>query len=119
MSKLSTTFQLKDDDIEKLSKLSENSGYRTSREKIFEEVNNDGGKFLSLSIINNELVDLVNMGILGRSKPPKSRQYGYYIMNLNLGSSIALPNCSEIDDPIYRGTPVKVINPLTGQTETI
>jgi len=119
LGKLSTTIQRKDDDIEKLSILSQNSGYRTTREKIFEEVNNDGDSFLSLSIVNNELIDLVSMGILGRSKPPKSRFYSYYIMMLNLDCSIALPSPSEIDDPQLQCQPVEVLNPITGEVEII
>jgi hypothetical protein len=40
-------------------------------------------------------------------------------MTLNVGGAIALPSPSDIDDPIYNGKPVKVINPLTGQVEKI
>ena len=82
-------------------------------------VNNDGGQYLSLSLVYNELIDLMKMGILDRSKPPKSRHFGYYVMTLDLGGSISLPNPSEINDPIYKGAPVEIINPLSGQTEEI
>jgi hypothetical protein len=119
MVKLSTSFIKKEDNIEILANISRHSGYWAAREKVFEEVNNDGGKDLSLSIVNNELVELMDMGILDRSKPPKSRHFGYYVMTLDLGGSISLPNPSDISDPVFIGAPVDVVNPLTGQTEKI
>jgi hypothetical protein len=119
MVKLSTSFIKKEDNIEILANISRHSGYWAAREKVFEEVNNDGGKDLSLSIVNNELVELMDMGILDRSKPPKSRHFGYYVMTLDLGGSISLPSPSEINDPVFIGAPVDVVNPLTGQTEKI
>ena len=109
----------KGDEIEILSTISQSSVYWTRREKIYEMVNNDGGQYLSLSIVNNELIDLMKMGIVDRSKPQKSRHFGYYVMTLNSGKAISLPPPSEINDPIYEGKPVSVMNPLTGKTEKI
>ena len=106
-------------EIEILSTISQGSGYWARREKIYEMVNNDGGQYLSLSIVNNELIDLMKMGIVDRSKPQKSRHFGYYVMALNSGNAISLPPPSEINDPIYDGKPINVMNPLTGQAEKI
>jgi len=119
MAKLSTAILEKDDDIEKLATISRSSSYWVPREKVFEEVNKDGGQYLSLSTVNNELIELMKMGILDRSKPPKSRHFGYYVMTLNVGGAISLPSSSDIVDPVYKGKPVEVINPLTGQVEKI
>jgi hypothetical protein len=119
MDKLKSSILEKDDDIEKLSIISRSSSYWADREKVFEEVHKDGGQSLSFSTVNNELIELMKMGIIDRSKPPKSRNFGYYVMTLNVGGAIALPSPSDIDDPIYNGKPVEVINPLTGQVEKI
>ena len=119
IGKLSTSFLKPKGNNKKLTTLSQHSKYWVAREKVFEEVNKDVGKYLSLSIVNNELVDLVDIGILERSKIPKTRHYGYYVMKLNLDSAIVLPSPSEINDPIYKDASVEIINPLTGQTEKI
>ena len=119
VGKVKQAFLQKKNEIEILSTISQGSGYWARLEKIYEMVNNDGGQYLSLSLVYNELIDLMKMGILDRSKPPKSRHFGYYVMTLDLGGSISLPNPSEINDPIYKGAPVEIINPLSGQTEEI
>jgi hypothetical protein len=119
MGKLTPAFLEKEDDISIVSNISQHSGYWARREKVFEEANKDGGKALSLSIVNNELVDLMDMGLVDRSKPAKSRHFGYYVMTLDLGKTITLPNPSDINDPLYKGEAVEVINPITGQTEKI
>jgi hypothetical protein len=119
MGKLGTAFLKKKDDIEMLATIARGSGYWATREKVFEEVNKAGSIYMSPSTVNNVLVDLVEMEFLDRSKPPRSRHYGYYVMMLNLDSPIVLPHPSEINDPIYKGKPVEVINPLTGQTDKI
>jgi len=119
MGKLTPAFLEKEDDTSIVSNISQHSGYWARREKVFEEVNKDGAKALSLSIVNNELVELMDMGLVDRSKPAKSRHFGYYVMTLDLGKVINLPNPSDINDPLYKGEMVEVINPLTGQAEKI
>lgn len=119
MEKVKQAMLKKGDDIELLSTISQSSVYWARRENIYELVNSDGGQYLSLSIVNNELMELIKMGIIDRSKPQKSRHFKYYAMTLNSGGAISLPPPSEINDPIYEGKPVDVINPLTGQAEKI
>jgi hypothetical protein len=119
MEKLRDAMLQKRDEVEILSTISQSYIYWARREKIYEIVNNDGGQYLSLSTVNNELVELMKMGIVDRSKPPKSRHFGYYVMTLNVGGAIPLPSPSEIEDPVFKGKPVEVINPLTGQVEKI
>jgi hypothetical protein len=119
MEKLKEAMLKKDDDIKILSTISQSHGYWAKREKIYEVVNNDGGQYLSLSTVNNELIELMKMGIIDRSKPPQSRHFGYYVMTLNVGGAIPLPPPSDIEDPFYKGKPVEIINPLTGQVEKI
>jgi hypothetical protein len=119
MGKLTPSFLEKEDNISIVANISQQSGYWAGREKVFEEVNKDGGKALSLSIVNNDLVDLMDMGLVDRSKPAKSRHFGYYVMTLDLGKTITLPDPSDINDPLYKGEPVEVINPITGQADKI
>ena len=117
--RLTPAFLEKEDNISIVANISQHSGYWASREKVFEAVNKEGGKALSLSIVNNELVELMDMGLIDRSKPTKSRHFGYYAMTLDLGKAITLPDPSDITEPSYKGEPVEVINPLTGETEKI
>jgi hypothetical protein len=119
MEKVREAMLEKGDEIEILSTISQSSTYWARREKLYEIVNKDGGQYLSLSTVNSELIELMKMGIIDRSKPPKSRHFGYYVMTLNVGGAIPLPSPSDIHDPIYKGKPVEVINPLTGQVEKI
>jgi hypothetical protein len=110
---------VKDDDIEKLATIARSSGYWATREKVFEIINKRGGECYSLSSVSNDLLSLYEMGILDRAKPPKSRAFGYYIMGMNLDDAIRLPEPAEIQDPIYQGQEVSVVNPITGQIEKI
>jgi len=119
MAKLNSTLLQRNDDIEKLSIIAGHSTYWVRREKIFEEINKDGGEYLSLSTINNELSELMQIGVIDRAKPPKSKHFGYFVMALYWDEAVKFPHPSEINDPIYKGEPVEVINPLTGQTEKI
>ena len=119
MEKVKQAALQKKDELEILCTVSQNYGYWAKREKIYEIVNTNGGEQMSLSTVSNELIELLKMGIIERSKPPKSRHFGYYVMTLDVGGAIALPSPSDIQDPIYKGALVEVINPLTGQVEKI
>ena len=116
MGKMRDAILKKDDDVEKLATISRSSGYWTTREKVFELINNGSIEF-SLSTVSNDLVALLEMGVLERAKPPKSRFFGYYIMATTLSDAIQLPASETIQDPIYEGKTVTVVNPLTGQVE--
>ena len=87
---------------------------------MFEIINKDSREFYSLSSVSNDLVALYEMGILDRAKPPKnSRAFGYYIMGMGVDNTIKLPNPADIQDPIYEGRKIDVVNPLTGHVEEI
>ncbi len=118
MAKLSTALLSKGDDVEKLSTIAQGSGYWATREKIFEKIGRSDAQF-SLSSMSNDLMVLVTMGVLERAKPPKSRYYGYYITTPTLENAIGLPAPETIQDPIYEGKEVLVVNPLSGQVEKI
>lgn len=105
--------------IEVLSTIARNSSAWVNREKLFEAINRDGGDFVSLSTVNNELQYLLRAGIIDRKKPPKSNQYKYFILTLEAGQSLTLPHPSSIIDPVYQGKPVEVVNPLTDAVEKI
>ena len=118
MGKMRDAILKKDDDVEKLATIAQHSGYWATREKVFEIINNGSYDF-SFSSVSNDLVALLEMGVLERAKPPKSRFYGYYVMTTALSDAIHLPASETIQDPVYQGKPVTVVNPLTGQVETI
>ncbi len=105
--------------VEVLSAIANSTNAWMTREKVFESLNKEGGEYVSLSTVNNELQYLLKVGIVDRKKPSKSNQYRYYILTLDAGQYLALPHPSEINDPIYQGKPVEVVNPLTGAVEKI
>jgi hypothetical protein len=105
-------------DVEKLAIISRGSQHWASREKVFEMINKNGGNY-PLSTVNNDLVALLGMGVLERAKPQKSRFYGYYIVTMALSKAIKLPDPETIQDPVYEGKSVSVVNPLTGEVEEI
>jgi len=105
--------------VDILSTIANSTSAWMSREKVFETLNKEGGEYMSLSTVNNELQYLLKAGIVDRKKPPKTNQYKYYILTLDAGQYLALPHPSEIKDPIYQGKPVEVVNPLTDAVEKI
>lgn len=105
--------------VEVLSTITNSANAWMTREKVFETLNKEGGEYVSLSTVNNELQYLLKVGIVDRKKPPKQNQYRYYILTLDAGQYLTLPHPSEIMDPIYQGKPVEVINPLTGAVEKV
>lgn len=118
MGKMRDAILKKDDDVEKLAAIAQHSGYWATREKVFEIINNDNYDF-SMSSVSNDLVALLEMGVLERAKPPKSRFFGYYIMTTTLSDAIKLPAPETIQDPVYQGKAVTVVNPMSGQVEQI
>ncbi len=118
MGKMRDAILKKGDDVEKLATIARSSGYWATREKVFEIINNARYEF-SLSSVSNDLVALLEMGVLERAKPPRSRFFGYYIMTTTLSDAIHLPAPETIQDPVYQGKTVTVVNPFTGQVETI
>jgi len=113
------TFIDQGNNVQKLSTIANNSNAWADRVKIFELVNNDGQEFLSLSTVNNEIMALMEKDLIGRQKAPKGTKYGYFILNVEAGKAIRLPNPSTITDPVYEGRTVKVLNPLTGEVAEI
>ena len=109
----------KEDIIEKQMMIAKNHTYWVDRETVFKELNKSGTESVSLATVTNELVELVEMGILGRAKPPRSRHFGYFMTSQNTGEVIQLPQPSEIKDPVFEGKSIEVVNPVSGQIEKI
>ncbi len=118
MGKMSTSILTKGDEVETLAAISRSSGCWATREKVFEEINKTGYVF-SLSSVNKDLATLLELGVLERAKPVKSRFYGYYITTSTLSETIQLPAPNTIQDPVYEGKDVLVVNPFTGEVEKI
>ena len=106
-------------DIEKLATLAKSSSYCPDREKIFKVMNSSGREDISLTTVNNDLIELMKMGVIGRAKAEKQRYYKYYVMTPDIEKPIKLPAVSDIVDPAYQGREIEVINPVTGQIEKI
>ena len=86
---------------------------------IFRRVNSNGGKTIPIPVIDKELNKLHKLGIIAKRKFPQKSDYGYYINDISIGKRITFQKASEIDDPKFNMTPVKVKNPLTGRIQTI
>ena len=54
-----------------------------------------------------------------RKDPVMSNKFLYGVNTLSLDSEFALPKPCMIFDPVYKGQPVEVTNPLTGKREVI
>jgi hypothetical protein len=117
LGKISTSMLGKADSVEILASITKNSGYWADREKIYQLINKDGN--YPFSTVSKDLVDLLGKGLLERAKPPKSRHFGYHIVTMALNGAIQLPTPVTIQDPVYEGKSVSVVNPLTGQVEKI
>jgi hypothetical protein len=68
-----------------------------------------------MATIYKDLMAMVNNGILGRAKPPKTNYYGYFVMRLNLDQSMALPDPSKIELSDAEKEVVDIINPITAE----
>jgi len=108
-----------DNIVKKLSQISSNSANWARRENVFEALNASGIEEISQSTIYIELQYLIKEGLIAEGKFPKSSQKGYHITTFDAGQKIQLPHPSEIIDTVYKGEKVEVINPLTGEIETI
>jgi hypothetical protein len=58
---------------------------------------------------------LIDKGLIGRDKPPKSKHYSYYVHTFQIDSTIALPKPGDIEDIVSEKKPIKVMNPITGE----
>ena len=116
LAKISTSMLGKADNVEILASITKHSAYWAYCEKVFQLINKSGS--YPLSTVSKDLVDLLAMGILERAKPPKWH-FGYYIVTMALKDAIELPAPETIQDPVYEGKSVAVVNPFTGKVENI
>ena len=117
MGKLKLTVDAldKDNETESLARIAISSSCWVDINKIFEFVNNDSESIIAMGTIYKDLIELLKNGILGRSKPPKRNQYGYFVMRLNMDQSLSLPKPSSINISGTGQEAIEVINPLTTQ----
>ncbi len=109
-----------DEDILKTLHHEENNIAWASREKIEKTVNCGGEDELSQSGINESIQQLLEKQIIDKKKDSAmKRRLVYAINQLATASKIEFPHPSDIEDPVYRGKTVLVVNPLTGDVEKI
>jgi hypothetical protein len=68
-----------------------------------------------MATIYKDLMELLKNGILGRAKPPKRNQYGYFVMRLNMDQSLSLPDPTKIELSDAEKEVVDIINPITAE----
>lgn len=115
LGKLSTSFTKTGKEEEKLAGIAQSSGCWATIEMIFEHINNGSKPIISMATLYKDLVALMNSDILGRAKPPKKNQFGYFAMRLNMDITLPLPQLTDIWGAPAEGKALQVINPLTGQ----
>lgn len=115
LGKLDTAFLKKGDEIEKCATIAGSSSYWVNRENIYEEVNKDSAAPLSLTTVYNELMSLMKIGLLGRGKPPKRSNFGYYVTKLSVDEELPMLHPSEVADGVLDGQTIEIINPVTGE----
>jgi hypothetical protein len=103
----------KDNETVSLARIAKSPSCWVDINNIFEFVNNDSDSIIAMGTIYKDLIELLKNGILGRSKPPKRNQYGYFVMRLNLDQSLSLPEPSSIKIPGTEQEAIDIINPLT------
>lgn len=109
-----------DDEIKVLSSISSNQHFWALKPDIFAKVNQQyPDKFLSMPIIVNILNSLIALGIISKTKLPKSTEYGYFVNQTSIMEHIEFQNPSLINDTRFGSAPVKVVNQLNMEIETI
>ena len=117
--KLQSALIARDNIRDKLWLLINNHTYWAKKEEIFKQVNNNSSEILSLPVIEKGLYSLNKMDFIAAKRIEGSRRYGYYIVVPEANDSIKLPHPSQIIDPIFQGQSIKVVNPMSGDIETI
>jgi len=88
--------------------------------QIKEKIKNDKDIEMSDSSIQRGLNELCERKFLTQRKDPvMPNKFLYSVNTLTLDSEFVLPKPSTIFDPVYKGQPVEVTNPLTGKKEII
>jgi hypothetical protein len=119
LGQLSATFAKKTMEAEQLSGIAQSPSVWATIEKIFEAMNGGSRPIISMATLYKDLVALVDRGVLSRAKRPKSNQYGYYVMRLNMDKTLPMPQLSNIWGAASEETACKLINPITGQVVEI
>jgi hypothetical protein len=88
--------------------------------EIKEKIEKDTGKKISAASIHRGVKELCERKFITRRKDPvMPNKFLYGVCTLSLDNEFTLPKPGTIIDPIYNGKPVDVINPVTGEKETI
>ncbi len=108
-------------DYEKLTTIENADLTWASQERIFEEVNKDGGDPISnTQIVYRELQDLKQKELIKEKKDPGAKnRLGYYVTTFDFQDTVTLPRPSGIEDPILGKERIKVQNPITGDIEEV
>jgi hypothetical protein len=80
--------------------------------KIVELLNADGGcKIENNTTLYNDIKIIQKKGLIGSSHFPGSKNHlGYYITTIEADNSVTLPKPSLINDTVYKGKSLKVVN---------
>ncbi len=93
--------------------------YWPNKMLIQNRIDSDGGETIPPSTLNMELNALIKDNYIESKKDTNTKRHLYAVSTFDIDSIIALPDPSEILDPIYNGKPIKVVNPITGCVETV
>ncbi len=82
--------------------------------ELMDRLNSDGGEHMKRATLDSELKRLIEKKFARSAKLPGKNKLVYFVTTLDTGSGGSLPEPSMIDPQ-----PMKVINPFTGEEETI
>jgi len=107
---------------ERLVTVQANTSRWSDKERISEALCKDGGEKLSSSSVHRILKDLVEKKLAIERKDPtdgNNKRLIYQIDTLSIDTGLKLPHPSAIPDPLNPAGTTHVLNPITGQNETI
>jgi hypothetical protein len=94
--------------------------YWTDIKSIMKEIESDGGGKFSDSTLRLDLEKLIKSNHVASKKSRASKNKELFaIKDFPSTSAIQLPKPSDIKDRKFKGNSIKVVNPITGITETI
>ena len=105
--------------MDQLATIRANENFLPDRYKLCELINQGSTERFSLETMYKELEVLQKKRLIDSVKDSKNKKLLYYVNILDSLNYVELPHPKDIQDPVYSGRKVSVINPLTNTEETI
>jgi hypothetical protein len=117
-----TFFPSADSDRTRLRTVQASTRRWSDKDRIIENLSKDGGERLSPIMVHRILKEFVKKKLIMEMKDPEdrnSKRILYQVDTLSIDAGLQLPHPSTILDPLNPAGTMQVVNPFTGQNETI